>query len=222
MAADRDMGEVEASPIDRDEPIDRTAPRFVEQRLHAAEIAQSFFADVGDKSDRAGRPHASAIQRAHNRHQHGESSAVVADAQPPQHRTLPGDLHVGFLRKDCVEVRGNHQVRTRRRTDPLAADIADLVDAHIPKSQTCEFAPQHIGPRRLFKRRRRHLAKPDLVFNGLRLAAASQAERRLDAGILEERLHDGVWLLRAGPNGQEQHRAHERRPSHDSTAVRHS
>ena len=40
-------------------------------------------------------------------------------------------LHVGALGKDGVEVRGDHEMRTRRRAGSLAQHVARLVDAHV-------------------------------------------------------------------------------------------
>ena len=64
-------------------------------------------------------------------HESGQAAAVVADARTRQDRTVPLHADVGALRKDRVEMRGDHKVWPRPNTRTLAEHIAGLVDPDI-------------------------------------------------------------------------------------------
>ena len=54
IAAHADVGDAEAGAIHRNELIDLALQAVEEEALHAAQIAEAFFADVGDEGDGAG------------------------------------------------------------------------------------------------------------------------------------------------------------------------
>ena len=81
QAADRDVRDAEAGAVDRHEAIDLPFHPFAEQVLHAAQIAEAFFADGADERDRSRRLDAVLDHRARDRQHHREPATVVADAR---------------------------------------------------------------------------------------------------------------------------------------------
>ena len=169
QAADRDVRDAEAGAVDRDEAIDLPLHAFVEEILHAAQIAEAFFADRADKRDRARRLDLRLVHRAHDREQHGETAAVVADAGTAQDVAFALDLDVGAFGKHGVEVRGEHEARPRLRAGPIAEHVAFLVDAHVLQAELAEHLRVDLGALRFLERRRLDLAQPNLILDGLRL-----------------------------------------------------
>ena len=122
MAADRDVGDVHAGAVDRHEAIDLILQRDVEQRLHAAQIAEPFFADVGDEGDRARRLDVGRLHLADDRDQHREAAAIVADAGPSQHGALALDLARRCLRETpCRDARRSRSAGAAPRPDSRRA-----------------------------------------------------------------------------------------------------
>ena len=112
-AADGDVRHAQPFAVDRDEAIDSVFQRLVEEALHAAQVAEPFFADRGDERDRSRCRHAGLVQRSRDREQIGEPAAIVADAGTAKHVAVPSNLDVGAARKHGVEVRAHDDVRAR-------------------------------------------------------------------------------------------------------------
>ena len=142
MAPHRHVGDVHAGAVNRDEAIDLILERVVEQLLHAAQIAEPFLADVRDERDRAGRLHLRVLHLTHDRHEHREPAAVVADAGSVEDAALALHLHVRPLGEHRVDVRGDDDVRPRRGAGMMAEHVAGPVDRHVLQPQLLEHALQ--------------------------------------------------------------------------------
>ena len=200
-AADRDVGDVHAGAVDRHEAIDLILQRHAEQLFHAAQVAESLFADVRDERDRPGRLDLRLLHLADDRDDDGEAAAVVADPGPVQHGALPLHLHVRAFRKDRVQVRRNHDARARGAAARIVAEhIPDLVDAHVLQTELLEHALQLLPPRLFLEWRRGYLADTDLVGDrvcaSLAFAASSAA---LTAGSFMRSAADGASWAEAVP-----------------------
>ena len=130
-AADGDVRDAEPFAVDRDEPIDPVLQRLVEEALHAAQVAEPFFADRADERDRAWRRHAGFVQRPRDGKKIGKPAAIVADAGSAKHIAVPSNFDVGAARKHRIEVRADDDVRPGVRARPLADDVAFGVDADV-------------------------------------------------------------------------------------------
>ncbi len=130
------MGDAEAEAVYRDELIDLAAERFAEELLHAAQVAESLLADIGNESDRAGRLHMTFIEGARHREDDGEPAAIVADAGAFEHGAFTRHFDIGAFGKDRVEVRGQDDVGMRRlagRT-PITLPAASMRTSCNPSS----------------------------------------------------------------------------------------
>ena len=78
-----------------------------------------------------------------------EPAAVVADAGAVQHRAFALHLDVGAFGEHRVEMRGEDEVRARRRAGVVAEHVAGLVDAHVLQPELLEHALQLVAARRL-------------------------------------------------------------------------
>ena len=147
------------------------------------------------------------LERAHHRQHHRQPAAVVADAGAANHRALLRDLDVGALGEHGVEVRGEHEVRPRRRARALAEHVADLVDAHVLQPELAELARVELGARRLLERRRLDLADLHLLGQRAGLVGARGGERRLHRGVLQQPGAEIGGRLLGGRGGDEDQRA---------------
>jgi len=80
----------------------------VYESAHAAEIAFSFLADVGDEEDGAKRSDFSFVQATGDGDKRGEAGAIVGDAGRTHALRFAANFYVGAGREDGVEVRGEH------------------------------------------------------------------------------------------------------------------
>ena len=143
MAADRDVGHVHAGAVDRHEPIDLILQRRLEQLLHAAQIAEPFFADVGDEGDRARRlapwPSSSRGRSRPSPPGRGSRRRCRALAAGCPSRFTFTSVPSGNTVSRCA-------ARTRcgcgGRARIIAEHVADLVDADVLQSELREHALQ--------------------------------------------------------------------------------
>jgi hypothetical protein len=204
QAAHRDMGDAQAGAIDRYEPVDATLQAFVEEVFDAAQIAESFFADVADEGDGAGRLHVAGLEGAHHREHHGQATAVVADAGPANHRALLRGLDVGAFGKHGVEVGGEHEMRARCRARALPEHVANLVDADVLQAELAELARIELAASRFLERRRFHLADFDLLGQGAGFVGAGRGQGGLHGAVLHQLGTEVVGGLLSGGRGQRQ------------------
>ena len=90
--------------------------------------------------------HVRFLHRAHDRDQHRQAAAVVADPGSAQDRAVALDLHVRCLRETRVSrCAATTTMRVRRGAAILAEHVADLVDAHVLQAEVLEDALQLRG-----------------------------------------------------------------------------
>ena len=127
------------------------------------------------------------LHRARDRDEHGEATAVVANARPlsvPPSR----DLHVGAFGKHRVEVRGDHEAGPRRLARTVAEHVAGAIHANVLQSELS-------GTRAAAVRRARASLNGGAGTSQKRICssivcgslALRRLERRPHAGVLRER-----------------------------------
>ena len=164
----------------RHESIDLPLHRLAEERLHPAQIAESFLADVGDERDRvpASRTPAWFIDRMIATST-AEAAAVVADARPLEQR-CPRRVTLTFVSSGNTVSRCAATTRRGRgavaRT--IAEHVAGAIDANVLEAEMRELALQHLAARRFLERRRRHLAEANLIVDRLRFARSARRRAR--------------------------------------------
>ena len=112
---------------------------------------------------------------------------ATSTARPRLSSPMPGpcstaplapDVHVGPFGKDRVQMGGDHDVGTERRTGPVAEDVAGLVDPHVPQAGLLKQPLHLLAARGFLERGRGNLGQADLVLDGLGLAGLRGVERR--------------------------------------------
>jgi hypothetical protein len=151
--------------------------------LHAAQVAQSLFANVGDEGDCAGGLYVRFVERADDAEHHGEAAAIVANARAFEDVAFHGDADVGAFGKDGIKVRGEDQVRMRGFARPDSDHVAGGVRADIVQPEAFKEALQLLAAHFLFERRRRNLADLDLLLDHRRLIAPGGIESGADRRI---------------------------------------
>ena len=204
VAADGDVGHVNAGAVDRHERIDLSLHRVVEQRLDAAQIAEPLLADVRHEGNRSRRRHAGVFQRLDDPDEHGQTAAIVADSRSSQDVAVAAHFHVGAFGKHGVEMRRDYDVRMRRGAWPIAEHVAGFVDPHALQAELVERALQLGAASLLFERRRSDLTESNLILNRLRLGRLRRRERKLDGRLLQE-IRDGALLRCRGRRSRRQH-----------------
>ena len=120
---------------------------------------------------------------------------ATSTARPRQSSPMPGrcsdrafalHLDVGAFGKHRVEMRGDDEMRMRRRARIVAEHVADLVDAHVLQAELlntrCSSRPRTSS----LNDGRGNLAEADLIRDRLRLARLRGVERRLHRRILQQ------------------------------------
>jgi hypothetical protein len=117
--------------------------------------------------------------RADYPHENGKATTVVADAGPTKDRALVLHLDIGTFRKNGIQVGGNHDTRSARRTWSIAADVSGGIDLHIPKTQALESLPEQLAASAFLEAWRRYFTDPYLIVDRLRFSCS----RRLHCGL---------------------------------------
>ena len=156
------MGDAQPGAVHRNELVDLALQAVEEQALHAAQVAEAFFADVGDEGDGARRLDVRLVQRANHGEHDREAAAIVADAGAFHDVAFASDFDVGAFRENRVEVRAEDQVGMRGLAGTDADDVAGLIDANIVQTEFLEEPLEFAAADLLFERRRGNLAEPRL------------------------------------------------------------
>ena len=213
MAPDRDVGDVHAGAIDRDEAIDLIFQRRAKSS-YTREVAEPFFPDVGHEGDGARRRYLRLLHFADDGDEHGQAAAIVADARAMEDASLTLHFDVGAFGKHSVEVRGDDDAGSRRGAGVVAEDVPHLVHAHTLQAELFEDALQLPAPDFFFEWRRWNLAEANLVRDSLRLACLRPVERRFHRRVLQQIPRE--WRLLGGrrPDGQRKSQPGHHRQSH--------
>ena len=114
---------------------------------------------------------------------------------------LARDLDVGAFGEDGVEVRGEHQVRTRGLAGPHADHVAGRVDAHVLQAEFLEQALQLLPANGLLEGRRGNFAEAGLQLQDARLIALRGFHGGAHGGVVAQ---FGRRLTQAGACREEQ------------------
>ena len=123
--------------VDRNEAVD--ASRTVKERLRAADVAETFFADRAHKENVAFRFDAGDFEHAQNLQERAQARAVVADPGRTKDLSFTADLHVGARGEDRVHVgaerkHGAFGIAALTAADDVADrighDVREAVGAH--------------------------------------------------------------------------------------------
>src|SRR6266481_4821023 len=102
-----------------------------DEGAHAAEIAFTFFANVGDEKDGAARLDMGFLASAGYGDERGETRAVIGDSGGEEAITVVADFYFGGGGKDGVEMGGEHDHFFFVCAAQLADHVAGLVDLHF-------------------------------------------------------------------------------------------
>src|SRR5262245_33129850 len=185
-----DVGNPEPRAIDGNKTIDPAFETLVEKVLNAAQVPEPFLAHGTDECERSIGLDVVAVQRVDDANDHGKAAAIVADSRPSDEKAVARCLHHSPLRKDCIKMRAEDQVRARRPAGSLTQDVANLVDPYVPQSQFLEATFVGFGALALLERRRRYFAKTDLLFQELRFALLHRVECRAQRRISDQARSD--------------------------------
>ena len=157
---------------------------FVEEVLHAAQIAESLLADVADEGDAAGRLHV--------RRRSAPAPPRAARRAPRQSSPMPGPRMTVPSRVTLTSVpSGNTVSRCAARDEmraggaagTLAEHVAHRVDAHVLQPELAELAGVELGALLLLERRRLDLADFDLLGQRPGLVGLGRCQARLDRRV---------------------------------------
>src|SRR6266545_7112531 len=197
-AADADVRDAHPGAVDRDEPVDAALELLIKEVLHTPQIPQALFPNRRDERDGAVRLSAAPGERPYDGEQHGQAAAVIADAGSPDDVALTRSSNRRVFWKHRVEVRAEHQVRTRRKASALADDVAGAIDPDVREAERLERLLQRPRAPLFLEWRRGNLAQTYLIFDDLRLIAPDALERRLRRDVLEQPFADGSGALLRG------------------------
>src|SRR5262249_19679246 len=150
------------------------------QMADAAQIAQPFFADVGDEEDRPFGFDLRLVQGASDGEDDGQAATIISDAGARKDLTVAFNLHVRAFGKYSVEVSRQDERRPAGRARAFADDIARAVNADIFQSEFGEALFEMLGAFLFLKRRRGDFAGSDLVVDSVRFAGLQIFERADD------------------------------------------
>ncbi len=224
LAADGAVGDVVAAAraVHRDEGLDAVfVGPFQEEVLHAAQVAESFFADVADEEDVALRRDAGCVHRANDRQQHRERSRVVADARRGEPGAVTLDLDVRAFRKHRVEMCGDGDERAAAGASAQAHDVAFGITFDVRQAS----GAQHLEVRRaacvFLERRRRNLRELDDFGDETVVILVDGRHRGLELRIVDDALHSSVGRGSLRPGGQRAEAQHEGDRSSDTSSSGH-
>ena len=198
------MGDAQSGAIHRYEAVHPALELPFEQVLHAAKIAETFFADGPHERNRPGRLDSGFVHGADHANEDGQATAVVRDSGPLDDAPLPRRPDVRALRKHGVQVRAEYDVRPGGGARALAQHVSDRVDPDVLQSKSFEGGLQRRGSLLFLERRRFDLAEPHLLLDDGRLVPARRINRCLDRGCGDQPVADrrGLILTRAPGGGR--------------------
>jgi hypothetical protein len=124
--------------------------------------------------------HVCLTHRPDNSHENREATTVVTDAGAAKYRALALHLDIGTFGENGVQVGGNHEARSARRTRSIAAHVSGGIDVHIPKTQTLESLPEQLATSAFLETWRRYFANPYLIVDRLLFSSLRRLHRGLD------------------------------------------
>ncbi len=187
IAADANVGDASGfARFDRDEIVDAAFECGAEELFHAAKVAGTLFADVGDEGDGASSGEVGVVHGVDDGEQSGESAAVVADAGTFEDVSGACDVDVSLGREDGVEVGGEHEMWMRLGAGTITEDVACVVDADVGEAGFFEEAGKFGGALVFMEGRRGDLAEADLLVDEVGLAGLDGLHGGLDVGTGED------------------------------------
>ena len=212
-APDEGVRQAHSVPVDRHKAIDGAFQRLIENRLDAAQVAESLLTDVSHEGDRPRRLNVRLIQDARDGQEHRQTPAVIANPWCVEHSALAPHPHVGPLRKHRIEMGGDNHMGMERHAGPVANHVARLVAADVPQACLLKQPLHFFGARGLFERGRWNLGEPNLSLDRLRLAGLRRGQCRFHRRILCQQGYDAVRRLlrlhrQRGDDRSEEHREH--------------
>src|SRR5580704_785950 len=103
----------QAVAIDGNEFVDLPGHAFGKEILGAAEIAESFFTDIGDERNCTGRLHFGFIQALDGGQHDRQPAAIVTDTRAFEDISLARNLRKSLLGKNRIEMRADDEIRPR-------------------------------------------------------------------------------------------------------------
>ena len=144
---------------------------------HAAQIAGTFLAHIGDEQQIGTCAHACRIHRAQPCEQHGKRSRIIADTGCVEPRPVAADREVGARWEHRVEMRRDADQRTASGARTQAGDVALRVDLKVPQAVRLGHREKRTGPGVLLERRRRHLRQRDDILHRAVMLRGERGDR---------------------------------------------
>ena len=177
----------QAHAVERDETVDILV--VAEQRFHAAQIAQFFFAHGADKHDVAHGAHARLVEVLQRGQQCRQSRSIIADARRVVAAVFFAHFDVGAFGKHRVQMRRHHELRSFAVAAAYADDIAFLVDVGIGKPGFLHFFQVILGARFFLERRRGNFNDAYLFLEHAHAAAFDGFQRFHDGRVFGDAIH---------------------------------
>ena len=183
VAADSDVGDASGfAGFDGDEFIDIAFECGPEEFFHAAKVAGTLFADVGDEGDGASGGEVHVVHGVDDREESGEAAAVIANTRAFEDASGAGDVDVCLGWEDGVEVCGEDEMWVRLRAGTIAEDVSCMVDSDVGEAGFFEEMGEFGGALVFVEGRRGYLAEAYLLVDEVWLAGPDGLHRGLDFG----------------------------------------